>query len=60
MDAGAGPATPGCSSLGLQSVWVLMAGTQAAGEQVDGPGGLLQWLQEDELVGCASNVHCAS
>ncbi|GIL67076.1 hypothetical protein Vafri_20509 [Volvox africanus] len=41
-------AGPSARDLGLQSVWLLTAGTKVAFDLLDGPGGLLHWMQEDE------------
>ncbi|GLI61526.1 hypothetical protein VaNZ11_003907 [Volvox africanus] len=46
--ARAAVAGPSARDLGLQSVWLLMAGTKVAFDLLDGPGGLLHWMQEDE------------
>ncbi|GIM15723.1 hypothetical protein Vretimale_18463 [Volvox reticuliferus] len=46
--ARAAVAGPSARDLGLQSVWLLMGGTKVAFDLVDGPGGLLHWMQEDE------------
>ncbi|KXZ42588.1 hypothetical protein GPECTOR_132g600 [Gonium pectorale] len=42
--------SPSAAALGLQSAWLLQAGSNTAFKLLSGPGGLLRWMQADKRV----------